>query len=139
MLVKHNVFQRQLRRSLQMKKIMANAPLYVLLCTATAYKEQLCPATDQHIANTEIVTYLLGCIQCSQRITEDILHNIYTEKGAISDIWLVLSTVDVKKEFAFFQVATCQRMLGNRRLAIWVHSNSLIKNLTSFEDEAEIR
>ena len=65
MLVKHNVFQRQLRRSLQMKKIMANAPLYVLLCTATAYKEKLCPATDQHIDNTEIVVYLLGCIQCS--------------------------------------------------------------------------
>ena len=57
----------------------------------------------------------------------------------MSDIGLVLSTVDVKKEFAFFQVATSQLMLGNRRLAIWVHSNSLIKNLTSFEDEAEIR
>ena len=31
------------------------------LYTATAYKEQ----TDQHIANIEIVVYLLGCIQCS--------------------------------------------------------------------------
>ena len=26
-----------------------------------------------------------------------------------------------------------------RWLAIWVHNNSLIKNLTSFEDDAEIR
>ena len=30
-------------------------------------------------------------------------------------------------------------MLGRRWLAIWVHSNSLIKNLTPFEDDAEIR
>ena len=30
-------------------------------------------------------------------------------------------------------------MLGSRWLAIWVHSNSLIKNLTLFEDDAEIR
>ena len=29
-------------------------------------------------------------------------------------------------------------MLGRRWLAIWVHSNSLIKNLTPFEDDAEI-
>ena len=30
-------------------------------------------------------------------------------------------------------------MLGRRWLAIWVHSDSLIKNLTPFEDEAEVR
>ena len=30
-------------------------------------------------------------------------------------------------------------MLGRRWLAIWVHSNSLIKNLTPLEDGAEIR
>ena len=30
-------------------------------------------------------------------------------------------------------------MLGRRWLAICVHSNSLIKNLTPFEDDAEIR
>ena len=30
-------------------------------------------------------------------------------------------------------------MLGRRWLAIWVYSNSLIKNLTAFEDDAEIR
>ena len=29
-------------------------------------------------------------------------------------------------------------MLGRRWLAIWVHSNSLTKNLTPFEDNAEI-
>ena len=53
------------RRSLQMKKIIANASLCVLVCTATAYKEQLLyTATDQHIAKIEIVVYLLGCIQC---------------------------------------------------------------------------
>ena len=46
------------------EKIIANAPLCILLCTATAYKEQLCTATDQHVATIEIVVYLLGCIQC---------------------------------------------------------------------------
>ena len=61
---------------------------------------------DQHIANLEIVVYLLGCVQCRQKITEHILHKIYTEKGAITDIWLFLSTVEVRKEFADFQVAT---------------------------------
>ena len=30
-------------------------------------------------------------------------------------------------------------MVGRRWLAIWVHSNSLIKNLTPFEDDTEIR
>ena len=30
-------------------------------------------------------------------------------------------------------------MLGRRRLAIWVHSNSLIKSVTPFEDDPEIR
>ena len=62
-----------------MKKIIANAPLcvlswsyktkvyyynsMVLLCIAAAeYKEQfLYAAIDQHIANIEIVVYLLGC------------------------------------------------------------------------------
>ena len=47
------MFQRPLRRSLQMKKIIANASLRVLLCTATAYKE-----ADQHIANIEIPSCL---------------------------------------------------------------------------------
>ena len=46
--------------------------------------------------------------------------------------------MEVRKEFTCFEVATSQLMLGKRWLAIWVHSNSLIKNLTSFEDDAEI-
>ena len=41
----------------------------------------------------------------AKKITEDILHKIYTEKGAITGIWLVLSTVEVRKEFTGFQVA----------------------------------
>ena len=39
-------------------------------------------------------------------MTEDILHKIYTEKGAIIGIWLVISTMGVRKEFTGFQVAT---------------------------------
>ena len=36
-------------------------------------------------------------------------------------------------------MATSQLMLGRRWLAIWSHSNSLIKCLTSSEGDAEIR
>ena len=75
----------------------------------------------------------------AKKITEDILHKIYTDKGVITGIWIVLFTVEVRKKFTGFQVATSQLMLGRRWLAIWVHSNSLIKNLTPFEDDAEIR
>ena len=57
---------------------------------------------DQHIANIEIVVYLLGCIQCSWKMTENILHKIYTEKGGITCMWLVLSTMEVSKEFICF-------------------------------------
>ena len=78
-----------------------------------------------------------SCI--AKKVTEEILHKIYTEKGAITSIRLVLSNVNVTKEFTLFQVATSQLMLGRRSLAIWVHSNSSIKNLTPFEDDAEIR
>ena len=38
-----------------------------------------------------------------EKITEDILNKIYTEKGTITGIWLVLSNVEVRKEFAGFQ------------------------------------
>ena len=31
-----------------------------------------------------------------KKITEDILHKIYTEKGAVIGIWLVLFTVEVE-------------------------------------------
>ena len=47
--------------------------------------------------------------------------------------------MEMRKEFACSQVATSSLMLGRSLLAKWVHSNSLIKNLTPFEDDAEIR
>ena len=49
------------------KKDYRKCTLMCSLCTATAYKEQLCTATDQQIANIEIAVYLLGCIQCSYK------------------------------------------------------------------------
>ena len=42
----------------------------------------------------------------AKKITADILHKIYIEKGAITGIWLVLSIVEMRKEFTGFQVAT---------------------------------
>ena len=71
----------------------------VLLCTATAYKEQ----TKIYLANSRN-----SCLPTSaaKKITEDISHKDYTEKGAITGIWLVLSTLEVRKEFTGFQVAT---------------------------------
>ena len=69
-------------RSLQMKKIIANASLCVLLCAATAYKEQ----TNIYLTYKYQAFYLLECTQCSQKITEDILHKIYIKKGAITGI-----------------------------------------------------
>ena len=38
-----------------------------------------------------------------KKITEDIVNKIYTEKGTITGIWLVLSTAEVRKEFTGFQ------------------------------------
>ena len=35
--------------------------------------------------------------------SQDILNKIYTEKGTITGIWLVLSTVKVRKEFTGVQ------------------------------------
>ena len=46
-----------------------------------------------------------------KKITKDIFHKIYTEKGAITGMRLVLSTVEVRKEFTGFQVATSWLML----------------------------
>ena len=74
-----------MRRSLQIIKIIVNAPLYVLLCTATTYKD---------------------ASSVDKKITEDVLHKIYTEKGAIPGICLGFSTVEVRKEFTYFQMAT---------------------------------
>ena len=68
-----------------MEKIISNVPLCVLLCTATAYREQ-----SNMQLTVEIVVYLLGYISAPKKITEDILHKVYIEKGAIIGIWLVL-------------------------------------------------
>ena len=96
------------------------------------------PQTNIHLVQRQLFTYQ-DASSVAKKITEDILHKIYTEKGAIIGQSLVFSSVEVRKEFTCFHVATSQLMLGRRWLAIWVHSNSLIKNLTPFEDDAEIR
>ena len=54
----------------------------------------------------------------------------------IYSLWKVLFAVELRKELTGFQVGTSQRKSW---LAILVRSNSLIKNLTPFEDDAEIR
>ena len=64
----------------QIKKIIANAPLCVLLCTATAYKEQT------NITNSRNSRLPTRIHPVYLKITEDILHKIYTEKGAIIGI-----------------------------------------------------
>ena len=99
----------------------------------TLYSHSI-PRVDQHIANIEIPSCLPTRMHPVQlkKITEDILHKIYAEKGATTGA-LVLSTVEIRKQF------TCFLMLGRCWLAIWMHTNSLIKNLTTFEDDTEIR
>ena len=42
----------------------------------------------------------------AKKITEEILHKIYTEKGEITGIWLVLPTIEVRKEITRSQLAT---------------------------------
>ena len=61
---------------------------------------------EQHICNSRnsCLTTRIHLVEL-KKITEDILHKIYTRKGGIIGIWLVLSTVEVKKKFSF-QVAT---------------------------------
>ena len=123
-----------------MKKIIANSPLCVLVCKATAYKHH----TNRNIQLTvEKVVYLLEQQETSsvtKKITDDILNKIYTEKGAITGISLILSTVDVRKEFTGFQLAKSQLMLekGAGQLCGCL-GNSLIKSLKPFEDDAKIR
>ena len=82
MILEVQVFQRQFRRSLQMQRIIANARLCVVLWTATTV-----PRVDQHTANSR-TNCLLTRIHPVERkkITEDILHKTYTEKGAITGI-----------------------------------------------------
>ena len=71
-----------------------------------------------------------------KKITEDILHKIYTEKGVIIGIWLVLFAPEVRFTDTGFP-AISYLMLEEVASYIWAN-NSLIKNLTSFEDDAEI-
>ena len=50
--------------------------------------------------------------------------------------------MEVRKEFIGFQSGkklAYARTVGRRWLAIWVHSNSLIKDLTPLEDDVGIR
>ena len=58
----------------------------------------------------------------AKKITEEILHKI-TQKKEITGIWLVLPTVEVRKEITHSQLATHQVML---------------ENLAPFENEAAI-
>ena len=89
-----------------MKKIIANAPLCILLRTATAYKKQVCTATaykeqtNIQLTQRQLVTYQ-DTSSAAKKIIEDILHNIYTEKGAITGIRLILFTAEVGKEFSY--------------------------------------
>ena len=69
-----------------MKKIISNAPLCVLVCKGTAYKQY----TNSNIKlAVEEVVYLLeqqDTPSVAKKITEVILNKIYTEKGEITDI-----------------------------------------------------
>ena len=58
-----------------------NAPLCVLLYTATTYKEQ----TNIQLTQRQVFTYQ-DASSVAKKITEDILHKTYREKGAITDI-----------------------------------------------------
>ena len=88
-----------------MKKVIANAPLCVSLCTVTANKEQ-----NNKQPTVEIVVYSQDASRMAEKIAEEknhILHKIYTDLWlALTRIWLVLSPVEMRKEFIDFQVAT---------------------------------
>ena len=56
------------------EKIIANAPLCVLLCTATACKEQ----TNIQLIQKKLFTNQ-DASSAAKKITEDILNKIYTE------------------------------------------------------------
>ena len=76
-----------------MKKMIANA---VTCFTLHSHNIQ---RADLHIANSRNSSWLPTQIHSVylKKIKEDILHKIYTEKGTIIGIWLVLSTVEVEK------------------------------------------
>ena len=64
MLVKDNIMSTSISQAVekipQMKKMIANAPLCVLLCTVTTYKEE---QTNIQLTVEIVVVYLLGYIQ----------------------------------------------------------------------------
>ena len=63
----------------------------MLLYVSYFAQPQQLQRVDQHIANSRN-----NCLP-EKKITEDILHKTYTEKGAITGIWSVLSTAEVRK------------------------------------------
>ena len=66
MLVKDNIMSKSISQAVekipQMEKMIANAPLCVLLCTVTTYKEE---QTNIQLTVEIVVAYLLGYIQCT--------------------------------------------------------------------------
>ena len=66
MLVKDNIMSTSISQAVekipQIKKMIANALLCVLLCTATTYKEE---QTNIQLTVEIVVVYLLGYIQCT--------------------------------------------------------------------------
>ena len=50
----------------------------------------------------------------------------------------MISFIHCGNEKRVYRFPRGNKILGRRWLATWVHSNSLIKNLTPFEDDAEI-
>ena len=64
-----------------MKKIITNVPLCVLLCAATAYKQQ--PNTQ--LTQKKLFTHQ-DASSAAKKITEDILNKIFTENGIITGV-----------------------------------------------------
>ena len=66
MLDKDNILTKSVPEAVQkisiVEKDYRKCTFMCFICTAIAYKKQLCTATYQHISSIEIVVYLLGCI-----------------------------------------------------------------------------
>ena len=92
---------------------------------------------DQHIANIEIPSYLPTRIHPVQlkNHKRHFTQNLHRKR---CNNWCI-SFIHCGNEKIVFMFPTSQLMLGRNWLAIWMHRNSLFKNLTPFEDEAEIR
>ena len=115
------LFQRQLRRSLQMKKIIANAPLCFLVCKATESKQH---ANSNIQLTVEKVVYLLeqqDTSSVAKEITEDILNKIYTEKGAITGMINFVHYGSDKGVYRFPSGNTLTDARERWRLVMWLH------------------